>query len=102
MPNLTVLSKRQMCLSSTRSRHPSVDGDCVFRPGTTAASLHHGFIQHHQASWIRQPPDRYRAALRACRLGQTIAVQGDRSDDNEALDDILPNIRHASQDESVG
>jgi hypothetical protein len=29
MLNLTVLSKRQMCLSSARSRHLSVDGDCV-------------------------------------------------------------------------
>jgi hypothetical protein len=33
--DLAVVSKRQVCLTSTRSRHRSVDGDCVLRPKHT-------------------------------------------------------------------
>jgi hypothetical protein len=35
MPDFTVVSKPQVCLTSTRSRHWSVDGDCVLRPKHT-------------------------------------------------------------------
>jgi hypothetical protein len=40
MPNLTVFSKRQICPSSTRSRRPSVDGDCLFEARRTC-----GFVK---------------------------------------------------------
>jgi hypothetical protein len=36
--NMNVVSKRQVCLISTRSRHWSIDGDCVLRHKHTCGS----------------------------------------------------------------
>jgi len=36
---VTVVAKGKVYLASTRSRHPSVDGDCVLRLSTTAAPI---------------------------------------------------------------
>jgi hypothetical protein len=35
-----------VCLGSTRSRHPSVDGDCVLRLSTSAASISSMALKH--------------------------------------------------------
>jgi hypothetical protein len=31
VPNVTVVSERRVCVSLTRSRHPSFNGDCAFK-----------------------------------------------------------------------
>ena len=51
-PNLTVLSKRQMWVASTRSRHPSVVGDRVLRPSQTCGfDVIDRFKGCNKASW---------------------------------------------------
>jgi len=39
VPNVTVVSKRRVCLDTTRSRHPSFNGDCALSLGTSIASV---------------------------------------------------------------
>jgi hypothetical protein len=38
VPDLNVVSKRQMCLTSKRSRHQRSNGDCALRLGTPVPS----------------------------------------------------------------
>ena len=51
MPQFIILTKGQVYLNSTRSRHPSVNGDCVLRLATPVASISARFKAHGQASW---------------------------------------------------
>ena len=61
-----MLPKRQMCLTSKRSRHPS--GDCALRPGEPIASRLRLGRACRRPSGIRQLPDRYRVLAALLRL----------------------------------
>jgi hypothetical protein len=54
--------KQQIILTSTRSRHPSFDGDCALSPRTPVASRQRLRWGHHLVSWTvadaqAQPPE---------------------------------------------
>jgi hypothetical protein len=55
-----------------------------------------------KSAFICGSSDSVLSRLGTRRLGQTVPVQCNRADNNQALDDILPDVGYAGKDQPIG